>query len=151
MAPEFGSQGSHSLTTRAAACTRSIRRSLVTHPLYRKDNLSMTIPHQHNEQPADTRPLTYDQAETIYPVRSSGGAERFSELNQRDLSARAAAILRERGEFDPENNLGHQVFAEQAPLTAEDRLKHMALGEVLACHYRHPAMLDRAAKARGEL
>ena len=28
----------------------------------------MTIPHQHHEQPADTRPLTYDQAETLYPA-----------------------------------------------------------------------------------
>ncbi len=28
----------------------------------------MTIPHQQNRQPADTRPLTYDQAEALYPA-----------------------------------------------------------------------------------
>lgn len=107
----------------------------------------MTIPHQRNEQPTDTRPLTYDQAETLYPAGSRGADERFSELSQRDLSTRAAAILQERGEFDPENNLGHQMLAEAEPLTAQERLEHMAIGEVLARHYRHPAMLDQAAKA----
>lgn len=107
----------------------------------------MTIPHQQNGQPADTRPLTYDQAETLYLAGSGGADERFSELSQRDLSARAATILRERGEFDPENNLGHRELAEAEPLTARERLEHMAIGEVLARHYRHPAMLDQAAKA----
>jgi hypothetical protein len=56
------------------------------------------------------------------------------------------AKLRERGEFDPEN-LGHRGLAEREPLTVAERLEHMAIGEVLARHYRHPSMLDRAAKA----
>jgi hypothetical protein len=107
----------------------------------------MTIPHQQNGQPTDTRPLTCDQAETLYPGGSRGAVARFSELSQRDLSARAAAILQERGKFDPENNLGHQVLAEAQPLAAPERLEHMAIGEMLARHYRHPAMLDQAAKA----
>jgi hypothetical protein len=80
----------------------------------------MTIPHQHNGQSADTRPLTDDQAETLYPAGSGGADQRFSELSQRDLSARAAAILPERREFDPENNLGHKVLAEAEPLTAPE-------------------------------
>jgi len=78
----------------------------------------MTIPHQHNGQSADTRPLTDDQAETLCPAGSGDADQRFSELSQRDLSARAAAILQERREFDPENNLGHKVLAEAEPLTA---------------------------------
>jgi hypothetical protein len=71
----------------------------------------MTMPRQHNEQPTDTRPLTYDQAEALYPASSGAAAERFSELSQRDLSTRAAAILRERGELDPENNLESRIRA----------------------------------------
>lgn len=49
----------------------------------------------------------------------------------RDLSARTAALLRERGEFDPAN-LGHQLVAASGPL---------------ARYYRHPSMLDHAVNA----
>jgi len=87
----------------------------------------MTNPHQHSEQPADTRPLAYDQAETLYPAGSDGADERFSELSQRDLSAGAPADLQERGQFDPDN-LGHQMVARAEPLTAAERLEHMAIG-----------------------
>jgi hypothetical protein len=55
--------------------------------------------------------------------------------------------LRERGEFDPENNLGHRELARREPLTAEECLEHLAIGEVLARYYRHTSMLDHAAKA----
>src|SRR6185437_10691092 len=54
--------------------------------------------------------------------------------------------LRERGEFDP-GKPGHRLVAEAQPLTADERLEVMAHGEVLAPYYRHPAMLDHAAKA----
>jgi hypothetical protein len=92
------------------------------------------------------RPLTYDQAETLYPAGSHGAAERFSELSQRDLSATAAADLQERGQFDPDN-LGHRELARSEPLTAAEHLEHMAIGEVLSRYYRHPTMLDDAVKA----
>ena len=64
----------------------------------------------------------------------------------RDLSARAAAILRERGEFDPAN-LGHQLVAACEPLSAAERLEQLAIGEVLARYYRHPSILDHAVQA----
>ena len=72
--------------------------------------------------------------------------ERYEELTSRDMSARTAAKLRERGEFDP-GKLGHRLVAEAQPLIAEERLELMAHGEVLARYYRHPAMLDHAAQA----
>jgi hypothetical protein len=80
----------------------------------------MTIPRPAAQDPPATAgstaeaqepPVTYNQAEAFYPAGSRGAAERFSELSQRDLSARAGAILRVRGEFDPENNLGHRELA----------------------------------------
>jgi hypothetical protein len=57
--------------------------------------------------------------------------ERYEELTSRDMSARTAAKLRERGEFDP-GKLGHRLVAEAQPLIAEERLELMAHGEVLA-------------------
>lgn len=89
------------------------------------------------------RPVTYDSAcgWTLPEAR-----HRCEELTGRDLSARSAIILRQRGEFDPAD-LGHRAIAEAAPLTADEHLELVALGEVLARHYRHPTMLDHALKA----
>jgi hypothetical protein len=93
------------------------------------------------------RPLTYDDAESVY--RSSllaAGRERYAELADRDLSASTTARLRERGEFDPANP-GHQAIAANQPLSADEHLERIAIGEALARYYRHPAMVDDAAKA----
>lgn len=95
------------------------------------------------------RPLTYQAAESGY--HHSGGSlidarERYDELTSRDLSARTAVQLRERGEFDP-GNPGHRLVAEADPLGVAERLELMATGEVLARYYRHPSMLDHAVKA----
>jgi hypothetical protein len=93
------------------------------------------------------RPLTYDDAESVY--RGSlltAGRERYDELTDRDLSASTAARLRERGEVDP-GNPGHQAIAAKQPLSADEYLERMAIGEALARYCRHPAMLDDAAKA----
>lgn len=90
------------------------------------------------------RPVTYDKAETAYTVVTA--RKRYEELAVRDLSAGAAATLRERGEFNADE-LGHRLLAESAPLTVTERLALMAAGEVLARHYRHPSMLDQAVKA----
>jgi hypothetical protein len=98
------------------------------------------------EHPLDPRPLTYDAAESAYGIDLYAAVDRYAALGARDLSASAAAILRERGEFDPAD-LGHQALAEREPLTADDRLEQMSIGEMLARYYRHPSMLDRAAKA----
>ncbi len=98
------------------------------------------------EHPLDPRPLAYDAAEAAYRSDLQAAADRYAALSVRDLCAGAAAILRERGEFDPADP-GHQSLAEREPLTADDRLEQMSIGEMLARYYRHPSMLDRAAKA----
>ena len=90
------------------------------------------------------RPVTYNQASMAFTVVTA--RERYDELSERDLCARTVGKLREHGEFDPEN-LGHRMMAEHEPLTVTDQLEMMAAGEVLARSYRHPADLDRAAKA----
>jgi hypothetical protein len=105
----------------------------------------MTIPNQQIK--ASEPPVTYDEAEDVYRSDLPGATERYSDLSQRDLSAGAAAILRERGEFDPETNLGHRELARREPLAAAERLEHMGIGEVLGRYYQHPSMLDRAARA----
>ena len=110
----------------------------------------MTMPHsgpQDQADPADNRPLSYNDAETVYQTSLTAARDRSAELSDRDLSARTAALLRERGEFDPAN-LGHQLAAASRPLSAAEHLEHMAIGEVLASYYRHPSMLDHAVKAR---
>jgi hypothetical protein len=81
--------------------------------------------------PADDRPLTYNDAESAYQSSLHTASERYTELSGRDLCASTAARLRERGEFNPAN-LGHQLVAAREPLSAAERLEHMAIGEVLA-------------------
>ena len=92
------------------------------------------------------RPLTYDDAGSVYQTSLTAARDRYAELSDRDLNARTAALLRERGEFDPAN-LGHQLVAASGPLSAAEHLEHMAIGEVLARYYRHPSMLDHAVTA----
>jgi hypothetical protein len=109
----------------------------------------MTIPRggpQDLADPADDRPLTCNDAETVYQTSLTAARDRYAELSDRDLSARTAALLRERGEFDPAS-LGHQLVAASEPLSAAEHLEHMAIGEVLARYYRHPSMPDHAVKA----
>jgi hypothetical protein len=106
----------------------------------------MTIQHHPQERPADSRPLTYDDAQSAYQSSLHAARDRYAELSDRGLCARSVALLRERGEFSPQNP-GHQSLAQREPMSAADHLEHMALGEVLARYYRHPSMLDLAAKA----
>jgi hypothetical protein len=96
-----------------------------------------------SRDPAEARPLTYAAASD---VSVPAARERYDELTGRDFFARAAARLRARGEFDPDK-LGHRLIDQAEPLSTEDHLELMALGEALARYYRHPAMLDHAAKA----
>ena len=74
----------------------------------------------------------------------------YAELSDRDLCASAAAILRERGEFDPDDP-GHRAVAAREPLSAAERLAHLAIGEVLARCYRHPSMARPRRDGRREL
>jgi hypothetical protein len=117
----------------------------------------MTIPHggphgladpgPEPAAPADDRPVTYDDAEATYgDMLLTVGRDRYAELTDRELCARATARLRERGEFDP-GNPGHQAVAARQPLGASEYLEHIAIGEALARYYRHPSMMDHAVKA----
>jgi hypothetical protein len=109
----------------------------------------MTMPHgdpQDLADLADNRPLTYNDAGTVYQTSLTVARDRYAELNDRDLNARTAALLRQRGQFDPAS-LGHQLVAASGPLSAAEHLEHVAIGGVLARCYRHPSMLDHAVKA----
>jgi hypothetical protein len=70
--------------------------------------------------------------------------ERFDELTSRDLTARSLATLKSRGTYDPAR---HTDPGKYPRLTAAEHLEVLALGEVLARHYRHPAYVDQAVKA----
>lgn len=94
---------------------------------------------------SQARPLTYDAAESVYRGDLATARERYEELTGRDLCVRSAALLRERGQFDPDN-IGAQALAAAEPLVVAERLELLAIGEVLARYYRHPSMLDHAAK-----
>lgn len=97
-------------------------------------------------QPEPPRPLTYqDLAAQDRAVIYAG--DRHAELADRDLSARSAELLRQRGEFDPEGNPGHALLAEAQPLAAGEWLEKLAAGEVMARYYRHPADVHHAVVA----
>jgi hypothetical protein len=86
---------------------------------------------------------TYEQAQFTYRC-TIDARERFEELANRDLSARAIATLRARGTYDPEQ---HGDADKYPPLTAEEHLEVLAAGELLARHYRHPALVHYAVLA----
>jgi hypothetical protein len=70
--------------------------------------------------------------------------ERFDELTSRDHTARAIATLKARGTYDPAR---HSDADKYQPLTVAEHLEVLALGDVLARHYRHPSYVDQAVKA----
>jgi hypothetical protein len=68
----------------------------------------------------------------------------WQELSQRDAVARALVSLQERGDYDPQR---HAPREDNPPLTVAEHLKLIALGEVAARHFRHPAMVHHAVAA----
>ena len=90
----------------------------------------------------DPRPVTYDQAEAAYRG-TSGPRERFEDLVTREMVSRSRAILKARGDFDP---AAHGTFEPEA-LTRDEHLELLALGELLARYYRHPARVHDAVQA----
>jgi hypothetical protein len=70
--------------------------------------------------------------------------ERFDELTGRETMSRAIATLKARGAYDPGRHPDPDTYQ---PLTAAEHLEVLAIGEVLARHYRHPAYVDQAVKA----
>jgi len=86
--------------------------------------------------------VTYHAAENRY--RGTVGArERFEELTDRELLVRSTATLKARGIYDPQQ---HGERNEQ-PLTAQEHLEVLAIGEVLARYYRHPSQVHHAVTA----
>ncbi len=69
--------------------------------------------------------------------------DRYDELTQRDLSARARATLVACGKYDPAKH----GSADPEPLTLTEHLEVLANGEVVARVYRHPVQVDRALQA----
>jgi hypothetical protein len=83
---------------------------------------------------------TYYEAVSRYPCLSAA-RERFDELTTRELSVRAFAKLKARGEYDPAR---HGDAGKYEPLTTAEHVEILAAGEVLARYYRHPARVDEA-------
>lgn len=94
------------------------------------------------QQLAGARPVSY------YDRTSSGrtwldARDRYDELTQRDLSARARATLVARGEYDPEKH----GPSDPEPLTLSEHLEVLADGETVSRVYRHPVQVARAVQA----
>jgi hypothetical protein len=92
------------------------------------------------EPATPARAITYYQAETGYRC-TIDARERFEELTNRDLTVRAHATLKARGTYDPQL---HGDADKYQPLTAEEHLEILAVGEMLARYYRHPALVHQA-------
>jgi hypothetical protein len=69
---------------------------------------------------------------------------RWQELRDRGLNAYAVATLKARGDYDPAR---HGDAADYPPLSAEDYLELLAVGEAIARHVRHPADIHQAVTA----
>jgi hypothetical protein len=90
-----------------------------------------------------SRATTYEQAQDTY-LCMSRARERFEELDTRDITVRALATLQARGTYDPQR---HADADRYPPLTADEHLEILAAGELLARHYRHPALVHHAVLA----
>jgi hypothetical protein len=87
--------------------------------------------------------ITYGQAQDTYPSTIEA-RQRFDELTNRDLCARAFATLKARDTYDPAK---HGDVGKYQPLTTAEHLELLAAGEVLARHYRHPSLVHQAVQA----
>ena len=85
--------------------------------------------------------ITYDEASGIpFP----DVLNRYQALNDRDTMARAIATLHARGEWNDDRSLN---LGDYPPLTLAEHLEMLALGEVLARHFAHPAHVHHAVMA----
>src|SRR5580693_6883313 len=69
---------------------------------------------------------------------------RYQALSDRDAMARAIATLQGRGQWDEDRSIKPEDYP---PLTADEHLELLALGEVMARHCRHPALVHHAVVA----
>ena len=88
-----------------------------------------------------TGPATYDEASGMpWP----DVLNRYQVLNDRESMARAIATLQARGKWNDDRSIDPEDYP---PLTAAEHLELIALGEVMARHYRHPALVHYAVLA----
>ncbi len=88
-----------------------------------------------------TAPATYDEASGM---PWADVLNRYQALNDRDAMARAIADLQARREWNADRSIKPEDYP---PLTAAEHLELLALGEVMARHYRHPALVHHAVIA----
>ena len=86
-------------------------------------------------------PTTYSEASEM-PFTDV--LNRYQALENRSTAARAIATLKARGEYEPNEHVNDEKFP---PLTVAEHLEMLALGEVIARHYRHPALVHHAVLA----
>jgi hypothetical protein len=84
---------------------------------------------------------TYDEAAQM-PLQDV--LMRYQELNDRDSVARSIATLKARGAWHADGSLNPDDYP---PLTASEHLELLAMGEALARHFRHPALVHYAVVA----
>jgi hypothetical protein len=88
-----------------------------------------------------TGPTTYDEVSAMpWP----DVLNRYQALTDRDSMAWAIAALQARGTWNDDRHLKPEDYP---PLTAAEHLELIALGEVMARHYRHPALVHHAVVA----
>jgi hypothetical protein len=90
---------------------------------------------------AAKRPLTCNDA-SIGNIADQ--VTRYGELSQHDALARAIAIGKARGTYEPNEYVNDEKFP---PLTLAEHLELIALGERIARYYRHPTLVHRAVLA----
>jgi hypothetical protein len=88
-----------------------------------------------------TGPQTCDEAADLPLPDVLNG---YQQLTDRDSMSRAVAALQARGEWNDDRSLDP---ADYPPLTAAEHLELIALGERLARHYRHLALVHHAVVA----
>jgi len=69
---------------------------------------------------------------------------RYQALNDRDSMARSIATLKARGTWKADGSIRPEDYP---PLTADEHVEVLALGERLARYYRHPVLVHHAVTA----
>ena len=69
---------------------------------------------------------------------------RYQVLENRGTMSGAIRTLRVRGEQNDDRSPGPE---DHPPLTAAEHLEMLALGEVIACYYRHPSQVHHTVMA----
>jgi hypothetical protein len=88
-------------------------------------------------------PRTYHQVAQRFGPGRHAARERYEELSTRDHLVRAYAKLRAAGEYDPAKH----GAGDSEPLTADEHLELLAIGEYLARSYKPVSEVDRALRA----